>query len=304
MAGPPPDDPAWNELAPAQEDGRAAEFETRADGKVVRRDRWEWAIRRIVALLWGNRQEFEMDEVVEAIRELVPSPAEEGDDEDLVHSVQQLLAPAPAAPSLKGALPLGAEEAQRIAAEHFVSYEVVQIIAKAVSAAPSLEQGEALFLVCAGGDGYQAEIVPESKLDDAYLLTQWSSLDDITDLEMSEALEHFHDPEEWLHMDPLRGGKDRVAVEFSLNLEGEWVRVVRLPAIPLASQPAAPVGVKDHEVRNAVADLCAVAVQCHASQQLRALIQGVVFPLLERAGWVPAHQRSLPDQQAAGPGEQ
>lgn len=87
---------------------------------------------------------------------------------------------------------------------------------------------EPLFLVCAGGDGYSSQIVPESKLDEAYLLTQWCTLDSSDAEDHKAALEHFHDPDEWLYMDPLRGGKDRVAVEFSLSLEDGWVRVVRL----------------------------------------------------------------------------
>lgn len=62
------------------------EFETRADGKVVRVDRWEWGIRRIVALLWGNRRTFEVDEVVQAVRELVPHP--QVDDESLCQAVE------------------------------------------------------------------------------------------------------------------------------------------------------------------------------------------------------------------------
>lgn len=60
------------------------EFETRADGKRVRKDRWQWGIRRIVALLWGNRHEFEVDEVVEAVRKLLPTPFANGEDEALV----------------------------------------------------------------------------------------------------------------------------------------------------------------------------------------------------------------------------
>jgi hypothetical protein len=50
------------------------EFEVRADGARVRVDRWQWGVRRIAALLWGNRREFEIDEVVEAVRKLVPEP--------------------------------------------------------------------------------------------------------------------------------------------------------------------------------------------------------------------------------------
>lgn len=64
-----------------------SEWEVRADGKRVRKDRWQIGIRRIAALLWGNRQEFEVDEVVEAVRHLVPNPYAEGDDEALVKAV-------------------------------------------------------------------------------------------------------------------------------------------------------------------------------------------------------------------------
>lgn len=86
---------------------------------------------------------------------------------------------------------------------------------------------EPMFLVHAGGDSYQSSIVPESKLDDAYLLTQWGSLDDITDAEMTEALEHFHDDDSWTHEEVTGHGK---RVKFSLSLEDGWVEVVRLPA--------------------------------------------------------------------------
>lgn len=70
----------------------ADEYEIRPDGSRVRKDRWEWAVRRIVALLWGNRQEFECDEVVEAVRALVPCPHAEGDDEALAHATQRRFA--------------------------------------------------------------------------------------------------------------------------------------------------------------------------------------------------------------------
>lgn len=70
----------------------ADEYEIRPDGSRVRKDRWEWAVRRIVALLWGNRQEFECDEVVEAVRALVPCPHVEGDDEALAHATQKRFA--------------------------------------------------------------------------------------------------------------------------------------------------------------------------------------------------------------------
>jgi len=62
------------------------EYEVRADGMRVRKDRWQVGIRRIVALLWGNRKEFEIDEVVEAVCALVPQPFADGDDEALVRA--------------------------------------------------------------------------------------------------------------------------------------------------------------------------------------------------------------------------
>lgn len=71
-----------------------AEHEVRDDGERVRVDRWQVGIRRIVALLWGNRHEFEVDEVVEAVRKLIPAPLT--DDEGLCRSV---LSDAPTAPA-------------------------------------------------------------------------------------------------------------------------------------------------------------------------------------------------------------
>jgi hypothetical protein len=71
-----------------------SEYEVRADGETVRKDRWEVGIRRIVALIWGNRHEFEVADVVDAVRVLVPAPNE--DDEALVQSVLGTARPVPA----------------------------------------------------------------------------------------------------------------------------------------------------------------------------------------------------------------
>ena len=71
------------ERAPAPD--VAEPTEVRADGQTVLVHRWEIGIRRIVALLWGNRQEFEVDDVVEAVRKLAPEPRD--DDEGLVRAV-------------------------------------------------------------------------------------------------------------------------------------------------------------------------------------------------------------------------
>ncbi|MDF2692594.1 MAG: hypothetical protein K0S65_977 [Labilithrix sp.] len=46
------------------------ETETRGDGKVVRKDRWEAGIRRIAGILVGARVEFEIDDIVERVRAL------------------------------------------------------------------------------------------------------------------------------------------------------------------------------------------------------------------------------------------
>lgn len=111
------------------------------------------------------------------------------------------------------------------------------------TSAPS-EPAEPLFLIVAGGDNISTEIVPQSQLDEAYLLTQWSSLDPSDADQHREALEHFHDPDEWQYMDPLRGGEGRIATIFSLNLEGDWVSVYRLPDAHPAPSAAQPVGVR------------------------------------------------------------
>ena len=46
------------------------DYERREDGKVVRKDRWEWAVRNIVTCLHGPRHKFEIDEIVENVRAL------------------------------------------------------------------------------------------------------------------------------------------------------------------------------------------------------------------------------------------
>jgi hypothetical protein len=112
------------------------------------------------------------------------------------------------------------------------------------TSAPS-EPAEPLFLIVAGGDNISTEIVPQSRLDEAYLLTQWSSLDPPDADQHREALEHFHDPGEWQYMDPLRGGEGRIATIFSLNLEGDWVSVYRLPDAHPAPSAAPAVRIFD-----------------------------------------------------------
>jgi hypothetical protein len=84
---------------------------------------------------------------------------------------------------------------------------------------------EPLYLVMAGGDGFQSSIVPESKLDDAYLLTQWFDLNKVSPEDRAETLEHFHEDDNWTHTDVTGNGE---RLEFSLHLEDGWIRVIRL----------------------------------------------------------------------------
>lgn len=76
-------------IAPAPVPAPVVPTEVRKDGKTVRKDRWEIGIRRIVALLWGNRHEFEVDDVVDAVAKLVKEPFNDGDDEGLLRAVMK-----------------------------------------------------------------------------------------------------------------------------------------------------------------------------------------------------------------------
>ncbi|MFZ6748528.1 hypothetical protein [Undibacterium sp. Ren11W] len=61
------------------------DYEFRADGKVVRKDRWETAIRSIWFALGDGRREFEIVDVVGAVHALVaniPSRASEDDENE------------------------------------------------------------------------------------------------------------------------------------------------------------------------------------------------------------------------------
>lgn len=49
---------------------RTREYETRADGERVRKDRWEVGMRNIAGILTGPRAGFEIDDIVEKVRVL------------------------------------------------------------------------------------------------------------------------------------------------------------------------------------------------------------------------------------------
>lgn len=58
------------------------DYEFRADGKVVRKDRWETAIRNIQSALGDPRREFEISDVVQAVKALVAAiPAPDGEED-------------------------------------------------------------------------------------------------------------------------------------------------------------------------------------------------------------------------------
>jgi hypothetical protein len=58
------------------------DYEFRADGKVVRKDRWENAIHSIRGALGDCRREFEVGDIVDAVRALVATIPEPDDEEN------------------------------------------------------------------------------------------------------------------------------------------------------------------------------------------------------------------------------
>lgn len=54
-------------------DAKPADYEFRADGKIVRKDRWEQAVQKIRSRLGDNRREFEIQEIISAVDALVDS---------------------------------------------------------------------------------------------------------------------------------------------------------------------------------------------------------------------------------------
>jgi hypothetical protein len=56
--------------APAFREGEPSEYEFRADGQIVRKDRFARGIRDIVAILFGARYEYEIPHVIAEIHRL------------------------------------------------------------------------------------------------------------------------------------------------------------------------------------------------------------------------------------------
>ncbi len=56
---------------PEFRDANPEDYEFRSDGKIVRKDRWETGIRAIQSALGDPRKEFEIDDLVRAVRAMV-----------------------------------------------------------------------------------------------------------------------------------------------------------------------------------------------------------------------------------------
>jgi len=56
---------------PEFKDAKLEDLEFRGDGRVVRKDRWESGIHSIRSILGDSRREFEISDVVNAVRALV-----------------------------------------------------------------------------------------------------------------------------------------------------------------------------------------------------------------------------------------
>lgn len=70
---------------PEFRDANVEDLEFRADGKVVRKDRWENGIHRLRRVLGDYRREFEIDDIVKAVEALVstfPAPPDEDSNYD------------------------------------------------------------------------------------------------------------------------------------------------------------------------------------------------------------------------------
>lgn len=66
---------------PKFRDADPKDYEFREDGAIARKDRWETTVRRIRSALGDQRREFEVDDVISAVRSLVAT-FEDQPDED------------------------------------------------------------------------------------------------------------------------------------------------------------------------------------------------------------------------------
>lgn len=61
---------------------RPEDYEFRQDGKIVRKDRWETAVRNIVSILGWSRRDFELPDVVEEVRSRLEGNFEDDEEYD------------------------------------------------------------------------------------------------------------------------------------------------------------------------------------------------------------------------------
>lgn len=67
---------------PEFRDANVEDLEFRSDGKVVRKDRWETAIHNIRSALGDHRREFEIDEIVAAVKAMAAAFPEPPDEDE------------------------------------------------------------------------------------------------------------------------------------------------------------------------------------------------------------------------------
>lgn len=58
---------------------KVEDYEFRADGKIVRKDRWETGIHRIREALGDDRREFEIDDLVSAVEAMAATFSEQSE---------------------------------------------------------------------------------------------------------------------------------------------------------------------------------------------------------------------------------
>lgn len=128
--------------------------------------------------------------------------------------------------------------------------EAAEPLARAILARLASPASASTASQARGGESMYLVIVPESKLDDAYLLTQWFNLESIDAEVRADTLEHFHEDDNWTHTD-VTGSGDRL--EFSLSLEDGWIKVLRLFGVEAlcdvstATEPAAWISASELE---------------------------------------------------------
>lgn len=80
---------------PEFKDAHPEDYEFRADGKIVRKDRWEMGIHQISQIVFPGVREFEIDDVIEEVKEAFqPKPRNNKDIIDQTNEIAALIATA------------------------------------------------------------------------------------------------------------------------------------------------------------------------------------------------------------------